>query len=311
MMFIHIVITTNIKNRTVIEFYYRTLCRFKSLRGTIKLSRTKGAITMTERNNIYIYSKHDADSIKKKLEIEEMMISEGFKMTTTSKDANIIVSIGGDGSFLQAVRKTGFRQDCLYAGIASNERHGLYCDFHLDRLSEMVFAIRMTEIEIRRYPLIEVTIDEHQPLYCLNEFSIRSNIIRTFAMDVLIDNRLFETFLGDGLIISTPTGSTAYNKSVKGAVVDPLLPCFQVTELASVNTNSYRTLGSPFILSGKRTLSLGVQQDGNDFPSMAADNEALGIRQVRNVEIRLSDSVIKTVKLKDNSFWEKVQRLYL
>ncbi len=39
-------------------------------------------------------------------------------MTNNDKDANIIISIGSDGSFLQAVRKTGFRQDCLYAGIS-------------------------------------------------------------------------------------------------------------------------------------------------------------------------------------------------
>lgn len=272
---------------------------------------TKGVIYMTERNKIYIYSKHDKDSIEKKSSVEDALLIEGFEMTDTSSDANIILSIGGDGAFLQAVRKTGFRQDCLYAGISVGGKHGLYCDFQLTNLYEMVQSIRMTEIEIRRYPLIEVTIDGQQPLYCLNEFSIRSNIIRTFAMDVIIDDRLFETFLGDGLIISTPTGSTAYNKSVNGAVVDPLLPCFQVTELASVNTNSYRTLGSSFILSGQRMLTLGVHQDGNDFPSMAADNEALGIRQVSHVAIRLSDKTIKTVKLKNNSFWEKVQRLYL
>ena len=151
---------------------------------------------------------------------------------------------------------------------------------------------------MRKYPLIEVKIDNHQPFYCLNEFSIRSNIIRTFVLDVIIDDKLFETFLGDGLIISTPTGSTAYNKSVNGAVVDPLLRCFQVTELASVNNNKYRTLGSSFIMSGERKLQLKVHQDGNVFPLVAADNEALGIRQVESVEIRLSDKTVKTVNLK-------------
>jgi len=172
-------------------------------------------------------------------------------------------------------------------------------------------TIRNAELEVRRYPLLEVTIDEHRPFYCLNEFSIRSNIIRTFVLDVIIDGRLFEVFLGDGLIISTPTGSTAYNKSVNGAVVDPLLECYQVTELASVNNNKYRTLGSSFILSGDRKLRLRVHQDGNDFPLMAADNEAQGIRQVENIDIQLSKKTIKTVKLKDNSFWEKVQRIFL
>ncbi|CAM3152603.1 NAD kinase [Filibacter tadaridae] len=266
---------------------------------------------MSERSSVFIYSKHDKESLDKKSKVEDALIHEGFTMTSEDKTANIIISIGSDGSFLQAIRKTGFRQDCLYAGISLTGKHGLYCDFNYTNLYEMTQAIRNAELEVRRYPLIEVAIDNHQPFYCLNEFSIRSNIIRTFALDVHIDELLFETFLGDGLIISTPTGSTAYNKSVNGSVVDPLLRCFQVTELASVNTNKYRTLGSPFIMSGDRKLRLHVHQDGNDFPSMAADNEALGIHQVENVDIRLSDRTIKTVKLKDNSFWEKVQRIYL
>ena len=266
---------------------------------------------MTERLNIYIYSKYDDDSLDKKSKVTDALIHEGFTMTETSQDANIILSIGSDGSFLQAVRQTGFRQDCLYAGLSLTGKHGLYCDFHYNNLFEMTQAIRNSDIEVRRYPIIEVTIDNRRPFYCLNEFSIRSNIIRTFVLDVIIDDELFETFLGDGLIISTPTGSTAYNKSVKGAVVDPLLPCFQVTELASVNNNKYRTLGSSFILSRERKLRLYVHQDGNDFPLMAADNEALGMRNVKNVDIILSEKTIKTVKLKNNSFWEKVQRIYL
>ena len=121
----------------------------------------------------------------------------------------------------------------------------------------------------------------------------------------------FETFRGDGMIISTPTGSTAYNKSVRGAVVDPLLPCMQVTELASLNTNQYRTLDSPFILSGTRKLTLRDVQDGNDFPTIGMDNEALSIRNVKQIDIQLSEKRIKTVKLKDNSFWEKVKRTFL
>ncbi len=261
--------------------------------------------------NIFIFTKQDEDSLSKKEIVIEAMQHEGFKVVEQSEDANIIISIGNDGTFLQAVRKTNFRQDCLYAGIYSEGRQAMYCDFHYNNLHEMVLAIRKADIEVRRYPLIEASIDNQQTFYCLNEFSIRSNIIRTFVVDVIIDDKLFETFLGDGLIISTPTGSTAYNKSVRGAVVDPFLPCFQVTELASVNNNTYRTLGSPFILSGDRKLRLHVHQDGNDFPSVAMDNEAIGVRRVVDVEIGLSDKVIKTVKLKHNSFWEKVQRIYL
>lgn len=261
--------------------------------------------------NVYIYTKNDEKSLEMKATVEEALMTEGFTMLDTYEDANIVISLGNNGTFLQAVRKTGFRQDCLYAGVSVTGHNSLYCDFQYENLSEMVQTIRNTEVEVRQYPLIEIKIDEHKPFYCLNEMTIRSNIVRTFALDVMIDDKKFETFCGDGLIVSTPTGSPAYNKSMKGAVVDPLLNCFQVTELASVNNNDYRTLGSPFILDGSRSLKLHVHDPKNAFPIMAADNEALPVKKVQNIEISLSDKMIKTVKLKDNSFWEKVQRMFL
>lgn len=266
---------------------------------------------MSERTHIYIYSKHDEASLKYKKILSDTVAKFGFSVVEVDGDANIIVSLGGDGSFLQAVRKTGFRQDCLYAGISTTGSLSMYCDFHFNDLETMITDVQNAEIEVRRYPILQVIVDDNPPFYCLNEFSIRSNIIKTFVLDVFIDGLHFETFRGDGMIIATPTGSTAYNKSVNGAVVDPLLPCLQVTELASVNSNKYRTLGSSFILSGKRNLTLKLHQNGNVFPTMGMDNESLSIQHVDAVKIQLSDRVVKTVKLKNNSFWEKVKRTYL
>lgn len=266
---------------------------------------------MKKRTNVYIYTKNDEESLEMRATIKKALQTEGFTTLDTSEDANIILSLGSDGTFLQAVRKTNFRQDCLYAGILTTEGTSLYCDFHYDNLQDMVQTIRNTEVEVRRYPLLEITIDNHAPFYCLNELTIRSNIVRTFALDIMINNKKFESFRGDGLVISTPTGSTAYNKSIRGAVVDPSLKCFQVTELASINSNKFRTLGSPFILSGDRSLQLKVHDGKNSFPIMAADNEALPVRKTDDIKISLSDKMIKTIKLKDNSFWEKVQRLFL
>lgn len=139
------------------------------------------------------------------------------------------------------------------------------------------------EIEVRKYPTIQVDVDGSTSFHCLNEFSLRSSIIKTFVVDVHVDDLYFETFRGDGLVVSTPTGSTAYNKSLHGAVVDPLIPCFQVSELASLNNNTYRTLGSPFILNHERTLTLKLRPDGNDYPVIGMDNEALSIKQVEKL----------------------------
>ncbi|KIL46332.1 NAD kinase [Jeotgalibacillus campisalis] len=266
---------------------------------------------MEKRRNMYFYARKDDKTKEQILTLTDLAERYGFTIVKDFKEANIIVSIGGDGAFLQGVRKTGFRQDCLYAGISTSGSKSLYCDFHIDDLSTMIEAMTTEQIEVRKYPTIQVTVDNETKFLCLNEFSIRTGIVKTFVMDVSIDDLHFETFRGDGMIVSTPTGSSGYSKSVGGSVVDPMLPCMQISELASLNNNRFRSLGSSFILSGQRKLKLSVTQDGNDYPVMGLDNEALGISHVKEVDLMLSDNVVKTVKLKDNSFWEKVKRTFL
>lgn len=154
---------------------------------------------MPDRRHIYIYSKHDKKSLEKKNTLSKTIATFGFTVVEDDRDANIIISLGGDGSFLQAVRKSGFRQDCLYAGVSTTGSLGMYCDFHFDDLGTMIQDVQNAEIEVRRYPILQVFVDDNPPFYCLNEFSIRSNIIKTFVLDVFIDDLHFETFRGDGI----------------------------------------------------------------------------------------------------------------
>ncbi|MFC0473244.1 NAD kinase [Halalkalibacter kiskunsagensis] len=265
---------------------------------------------MSSKRNLYLSYKQTNEMEDLIQPIRELATNNDFNLVSTVSEANIIASIGGDNAFLQATRKTGFRDDCLYIGI-NTDSLGFYTDFTIADIKRMIDAMKNDEVEVRRYPVLEVTIDEEQPFYCLNECSIRSNVIKTFVIDVFIDDLLFETFRGDGMIVSTPTGSTAYNMSVNGAVVDPTLPSLQVSEIASLNNNEYRTLGTSFLLGANRDLTLKVVQDGNDHPIIGVDNEALSIRHAKQLKLRLADRSIKVLKLKNNSFWEKVQRNFL
>lgn len=265
---------------------------------------------MSERKNLYFFYKEGTQFEEKINRLKSLALDNGFQLVDHFKEANIIASIGGDGTFLQAVRKTGFLEDVLYVGVSTGQL-GFYCDFDIDDISGMLDAMLNEQIEVRRYPTIKVQIDNDTSFYCLNECSIRSGIIRTLSLDLYIDDLFFERFKGDGVVISTPTGSTAYNKSLDGAIVDPKLPCMQISEVASLNNNHYRTLGSSFILSDARKLEIRIVNDGNTSPIIGMDNEALSIRNKECVQIELTDKRIKTVKLKDNSFWHKVKRSFL
>ncbi|MDR7073793.1 NAD kinase [Fictibacillus barbaricus] len=267
---------------------------------------------MRERNNIFFFYKKDEAIHEKAEKLKQLAAQSGFRIVEDQKEANIIASIGGDGSFLQAVRKTGFREDCLYVGINASVDTGFYCDFHIDDHSGMIDAMKNEQIEVRKYPALSVNIDGQGSFYCLNECSIRSSVITTLEIDVFIDDFYFETFRGDGMIISTPTGSSAYNKSVNGAVVDPMLACYQISELASLNNNQYRTLGSSFILSNNRKMTFKIKQENSQtYPIIGMDNEAMSIKHCKSMSFEITDKRIKTVKLKDNSFWHKVKRSFL
>ncbi|MDK6687817.1 NAD kinase, partial [Aerococcus sp. UMB8623] len=71
----------------------------------------------------------------------------------------------------------------------------------------------------------------------------------TMTCEVYIRDELFEVFRGDGLCVSTPTGSTGLNKSLGGAVVHPRLQTLQLTEIASLNNRVFRTLSSSMLIA--------------------------------------------------------------
>ena len=67
----------------------------------------------------------------------------------------------------------------------------------------------------------------------------------TLVVDVNLRGKHFERFRGDGLCgVSTPSGSTAYNKALGGALIHPSLEAMQITEIASINNRVFRTVGS-------------------------------------------------------------------
>ena len=97
----------------------------------------------------------------------------------------------------------------------------------------------------------------------LNESTIKK-VSGTMVADVYIKGEFFESFRGDGLCISTPTGSTAYNKAVGGAVLSPQFNAIQMAEIASINNLVFRTLGSPLILPADEWIRVEPASSANN-----------------------------------------------
>ena len=103
----------------------------------------------------------------------------------------------------------------------------------------------------------------------------------------------FERFRGDGLTVSTPTGSTAYNKSLGGAVLHPTIEALQLTEIASLNNRVYRTLGSSIIVPKKDKIELIPTR--NDYHTISVDNSVYSFRNIERIEYQIDHHKIHFV----------------
>ena len=132
------------------------------------------------------------------------------------------------------------------------DSHGsfrLYTDYLDSEVDQLIETLRKDSGAKISYPLLNVKLtladDRSFTSIALNEAAIKRNE-KTMAADVCLNDVLFESFRGDGLSVSTPTGSTAYNKSLGGAVLHPTIEALQLTEIASLNNRVPDLRKSPY-----------------------------------------------------------------
>ncbi|MFR8858688.1 MAG: NAD kinase, partial [Enterococcus faecium] len=147
-----------------------------------------------------------------------------------------------------------------------------------------------------------------QHFLALNESTIkRAN--RTMVADVYIKNELFESFRGDGLTISTPTGSTAYNKSVGGAVIHPSINAFQLAEIASLNNRVFRTLGSPIVIAHDEWLEIKLENTEDYLVTVDQLNVAKA--DIRSIYYRIAEERIHFASYRHMHFWHRVKDAFI
>ena len=182
-------------------------------------------------------------------------ISKRIILEKDDHNPDIVISVGGDGTILQAAHI--FPNKIIF-GLHTGHL-GFFANYDPDTVDELIEDINKGSYMTSNIDLLSCKIEEENGnvivMNALNEITVISPK-KTLIMDVKIDGDYLETFRGTGLCVSTPAGSTAYNKSLHGAVVDHSLNCMQLAEIASINSNAYRTLGSPLVISSKRVISL-------------------------------------------------------
>ncbi len=193
------------------------------------------------------------ESSKLKKVLEENVIH-----TYDEKNPDIVVAIGGDGTILRAIQTYEKIIDKITIIGIHTGTLGFYTNYRYDDFDNIISIINDSLYEIEEYKILDYTIKTDSKEYkgiALNEVTI-INSPTILSLDVFVNDEHFEVYRGSGMCISTPTGSTAYNMSLEGAVVDPEVNCYQMTEIAGINSNAYRTLRNALVLSASRKLSL-------------------------------------------------------
>ena len=251
---------------------------------------------------------------QKSQEVQEHLQNELSKTSIIIDDNNpdVVISIGGDGTMLRAFHEWQNRLDDLrFVGVHTGHL-GFYTDWRDFEVLELVQSLQEDTGDYISYPLLEVEIQtQNQPTrtyLALNESTIRQ-VNRTMVTSVAIGDKDFECFRGDGLSISTPTGSTGYNRSVGGAVLSPSLNTLQLAEIASLNSRSYRTLNSPLIIGDNDYIHLQINDDTEHIITIDQKNLLLG--NITDLYYRVAKQRIKFVKYRHMNFWKRVKEAFV
>lgn len=232
-------------------------------------------------------------------------------MIQNRDNPDLIIVVGGDGKLLRAVHYyIGKIESVAFVGIKTGTL-GFYTDFEHDEVELLTQYILKKEYVIEEVPLLEMIIETSNKQHCyyaLNEVRLE-NSNNTQLLDVYIDSIHLEKFRGNGLVVCSPLGSTAYNKSLGGAVISPNLNVLQLTEIAPIHNNIYNSLGSSLIIPGTSQIQFYSKSFYRSI--IGFDHQSYQISGIKNVICRQSSRSVKFVRYRDYSYFERLSKCFI
>ena len=225
-----------------------------------------------------------------------------------SKDAaypgcDLIVVLGGDGSILRAAQKA-LQYDLPLLGINLG-RLGYMAELEKNEIPLIANLYAGTYTEERRMTLsvgVRTKDGEYSELgLALNDVVIgRAGYSHSIDLLLLADGKAVRTVRSDGLIVCTPTGSTAYSMSAGGSVLDPTLECICVTPICPLSRYA-----CPIVFSGESTIEIVDIDDRVESCNIAIDGEeSRPLSEGDTLVVRRSLQAVKMLSVKDEGFFE-------
>ena len=190
------------------------------------------------------------------LELKNKLINLGYIIV--DDDCDLGIAIGGDGTFLNMVRECCFNEDIYYIGVNTGTL-GFAQDIYPDNIDEFLSILQNNQYHEKLVGYEENVISSGSNSYVyksLNEVVVRDKNLGTAYLNVYINDVFLERFTGDGILISTPFGSTAYNLSLGGSIISDELSALEITPIAPLNNNKYHNLTSSIIVPDTKLIRI-------------------------------------------------------
>ncbi len=217
---------------------------------------------------------------------------------------DVVITLGGDGTLLRASRLVENEETPLL-GIRMRSLGFLTEDDVVKAMSELMSGEVMIQ-ERMRLEIAHIPADAEASFYtALNDVVIHGmGVSRVLHMNTLVGNVMLGEYLSDGVIISTPTGSTAYSLAAGGPIINPVtMEAIVVTPLCP-HSLSVR----PVVISSGEVLTIEVVEEGQETMMTVDGQQAARIKVGEKMVIRKSKKVTRLVTCKDYDFYDLVRR---
>ena len=233
-----------------------------------------------------------------KLQIRQAGVFEGNDF-----EADMVLSIGGDGTFLKAASRVGSRNIPIL-GINTG-RLGFLADVSPEEMEDTFNDIYSNNYRIEDRSVLQVSCKEQELKgypFGLNEIAVlKRDSSSMISIHTAINGAYLTTYQADGLVIATPTGSTAYSLSIGGPVIVPHSNTIAITPVAPHSLNV-----RPIVINDDWEITLDVESRSHNF-LIAIDGRSETCREGSKLTIRKADYKIKVVKRQNHIFFNTLR----
>ncbi len=247
------------------------------------------------------------EKIFKNYNIEVLIEDKSAKMIGVSgrsfkkmcEEADFLVTFGGDGTLISTVRRS-FDYDIPILGIYAGNL-GFLADLSLDELDSFVEKITQNRYKIDERAVLEATVIKNQKeikMYAFNDVVLtRTRVSNMIHIETLVNSRSFNTYYGDGVVVSTPTGSTAYNLSAGGPVLFPMSNVFALTPICPHSLTQ-----RPVVLPGKFAIEMKTSEERALIIIDGQDVHELELGE--SVHIKLAAKTVKLMHKEEYNYFD-------